>query len=132
MKKNWRFSHHTRKIKKGDYIKNRTKKIDEKRKKNKTLESARRDKRTSTVPSIRNNNNNNIQDNIHSRNESKRGSSALPRSVPTEGRISVDTVVFNRQYVNKLESILLPKNMAKYSYNRTTALPIIGGQIENG
>ena len=42
----------------------------------------------------------------------------------TKGRISVCTVVFDRQAREKIESVSVPKIIAKCGYNRTTALPI--------
>ena len=63
----------------------------------------------------------NIRGNIHSRSESTRGSSAIPRCVPTKGRIPIGTVVLIDKHVQKIESVSLPKILAKCGFNRTTA-----------
>ena len=101
-------------------------------KKLRPLERAQRDKESKTVSCVSKNSNRNIRSDIHSRGYKTKSSNAIPRSVPTEGRIYARTDFLTDKQVEKIEYVSLPKTMAKCGYNRYTALPIRGGSKELG
>ena len=86
---------------KGEDIEIRTKKINEARKNLGHWKEPEKNKRTSSISSIKNNSNRNIRGDIYSRGESTRNSIIIPRSVLTEGRISIGAVVPNRHTSEK-------------------------------